>query len=102
MNRVLPDIETLEPIEGETVTLTFNADGSQVELPVLSGVHGPKVIDVQRLYRETGYFTHDPGYMSTSSCDSTLTYIDGEQGILLHRGYSIEDLAAQASIDPRG
>ncbi|MBK8908862.1 MAG: citrate (Si)-synthase [Rhodospirillales bacterium] len=83
---------------GETVTLTFNADGRKIDLPVLGGTHGPKVIDVQRLYRDTGYFTHDPGYMSTSSCDSALTFIDGGRGILLHRGYLIEELAAQASI----
>ena len=97
MNRALPDFETLTPAEDEKVTLTFHADGRQIELPVLGGLHGPKVIDVQRLYRDTGYFTYDPGFRSTASCDSEITFIDGDLGVLLHRGYSIEDLAAQAS-----
>ncbi len=96
MDYVLPDLETLEPIEGEKATLTL-PDGRRVDLPVLRGTHGPKVVDVQKLYRETGYFTYDPGFMSTASCDSTITYIDGDRGILLHRGYAIEELAAKAS-----
>ncbi len=96
MNYVLPDLEILQPVEGEKATLTL-PDGRQVDLPVLRGTHGPKVVDVQKLYRETGYFTYDPGFMSTASCDSAITYIDGERGILLHRGYAIEELAAQAS-----
>ncbi len=93
----LPELEIVEPVEGEHVTMIFHATGKQYDLPVLSGTHGPKVIDVHRLYRDTGYFTQDPGFMSTASCDSTITFIDGERGILLHRGYSIEELAAQAS-----
>jgi len=96
MNYVLPELETLEPVEGEKATLTL-PDGRQVDLPVLRGTHGPKVVDVQKLYRDTGYFTYDPGFMSTASCDSSITYIDGERGILLHRGYPIEELAAKAS-----
>ncbi len=96
MDRPLPRIETLKPAEGETVTLTFPADGRQYDIPVLGGTHGPKVLDVQRLYRDTGYFTYDPGFMSTASCDSAITFIDGERGILLHRGYPIEELAAEA------
>lgn len=68
-------------------------NGKQVELPVISGVQGPDVVDVARLYKDGGVFTHDPGFMSTSSCESSITYIDGEKGILQHRGYSIEELA---------
>src|SRR3546814_18838392 len=64
-----------------------------LELPVLSGSVGPRAIDVSRLYAETGCFTYDPGFTSTASCDSDITYIDGEEGILMHRGYLIEDLA---------
>ncbi len=96
MGRKLPDLELVGPVTGDKVTLTFHADGKQYDLPVLGGTHGPKVIDVRRLYAETGYFTYDPGFMSTASCDSAITYIDGERGVLLHRGYPIEDLAAQA------
>jgi citrate synthase len=90
----LPELEIRKPIENEKVTITFHADGKQYDLPVYSPTHGPKVIDVQRLFRDTGYFTYDPGYMSTASCDSAITFIDGKRGILLHRGYPIEELAA--------
>ena len=77
----------------ETATLVINSTGERYELPIRSGTIGPKAIDVRSLYQDTGMFTYDPGFTSTASCDSGLTYIDGEQGILLHRGYSIEDLA---------
>src|SRR3546814_818329 len=77
----------------DTVTLTDNSTGKSLELPVLSGSVGPRAIDVSRLYAETGCFTYDPGFTSTASCDSDITYIDGEEGILMHRGYLIEDLA---------
>ncbi len=80
----------------ETVTLTDNSTGKVIELPLLSGSIGPKVIDIRKLYGETGYFTYDPGYTSTGSCDSQITYIDGDIGILRHRGYSIEELAEQS------
>lgn len=96
MSQALPDLELVKPVEGEMATLTL-PDGRTIDLPVYSPTHGPKVIDVQRLYREIGYFTFDPGFMSTASCDSAITFIDGDRGILLHRGYSIEDLAASAS-----
>ncbi len=76
-----------------TFTLTDNRTGASFELPVLHGVKGPSVIDVRRLYADHGYFTYDPGYGSTGSCDSKITFIDGEAGILLHRGYPIEELA---------
>ncbi|MEM7168923.1 MAG: citrate synthase [Pseudomonadota bacterium] len=75
------------------VTLTDHATGKSCDLPILPGTIGPKVIDVRKLYAETGYFTFDPGFTSTGSCHSNLTYIDGEEGVLMHRGYSIEDLA---------
>ena len=79
---------------GETVTLIV--DNKAIELPVLTGTVGPKVIDVRKLYAETGMFTYDPSYNSTASCDSTITYIDGEEGILRHGGYSIEELAEKS------
>ncbi len=77
----------------DSVTLIDHATGKHYELPVLGGTEGPRVIDVRNLYRDTGYFTYDPGYASTASCSSEITFIDGEEGVLLHRGYAIEDLA---------
>jgi citrate synthase len=77
----------------EIVTLTENATGKTWELPVMPGTIGPKVIDVRRLYTDTGYFTFDPGYTSTGSCQSAITYIDGDKGELFYRGYPIEELA---------
>jgi citrate synthase len=76
-----------------TVTLIDDETGHRFVLPVLEGTEGPKVIDVQALYKETGFFTYDPGYTSTGSCQSEITFIDGEKGVLRHRGYDIEDLA---------
>ncbi len=76
-----------------SVTLTDTETGKLVELPVIKGTIGPDVIDVRRLYAETGRFTYDPGFTSTGSAESAITYIDGEAGILLHRGYAIEELA---------
>jgi citrate synthase len=77
----------------ENVTLTDNSTGKQVVLPLMSGTVGPKVIDIRHLYTETGHFTYDPGYMATGSCESKITYIDGDAGELLYRGYPIEELA---------
>src|ERR1700688_2119344 len=77
----------------ETATLTENSTGRTWELPIMSGTIGPKVIDVRHLYGETGYFTFDPGYTSTGSCQSAITYIDGDKGELFYRGYPIEELA---------
>src|SRR5690606_1648580 len=79
----------------KTATLSYN--GKQVTLPVRSGSIGPDVIDVTRLYRETGCFTYDPGFTSTANCSSRITYIDGEEGVLLYRGYPIEQLAEQSN-----
>ncbi|OFX11838.1 MAG: citrate (Si)-synthase [Alphaproteobacteria bacterium RIFOXYD12_FULL_60_8] len=75
------------------VLLTVPETGKQIEMPIISGSDGPDVIDIRRLYAETGFFTYDPGFTSTGSCDSRITFIDGDKGILRHRGYAIEDLA---------
>ena len=77
-----------------TATLTVN--GKEHELPMHSPSAGPDVIDIRKLYAQTGFFTYDPGFTSTASCDSTITYIDGNKGELLHRGYPIDQLAAKS------
>jgi len=64
--------------------------------PLMKGTVGPSVIDIRKLYGETGYFTYDPGFTSTASCESKITYIDGDEGVLLYRGYDIADLAEQS------
>ncbi|MEM7072778.1 MAG: citrate synthase [Pseudomonadota bacterium] len=79
--------------QGQFVTLHNPADGKQVQLPVHHGTEGPSVIDIRTLYEQTGMLTYDPGFTSTASCSSALTYIDGDAGILHHAGYAIEDLA---------
>lgn len=81
----------------KTFTLTNDETGDSVELPVKIGTHGPPVIDIRKLYAQTGHFTFDPSFTATGSCKSRLTFIDGEKGILLHRGYSIEDLAEHST-----
>lgn len=78
-------------------TATISVDGKTVECPVRKGSVGPDVIDIRKLYAQTGAFTFDPGFTSTASCDSALTYIDGDQGVLLHRGYPIGQLTEQSS-----
>ena len=77
----------------DAVTMTDPTTGQQFTLPIMRGSVGPGVIDIRKLYAETGYFTYDPGYTSTASCESKITYIDGDAGILLYRGYRIEELA---------
>ncbi|MGB3739178.1 MAG: citrate/2-methylcitrate synthase, partial [Pontixanthobacter sp.] len=72
-------------------------NGETHDYPVLKGTVGPEVIDIRKLYGQTGAFTFDPGYKSTASCESALTYIDGNEGVLLHRGYPIGQLAEQSS-----
>ena len=84
------------PANAGSVTLTDNRTGESYEFPVIPGTIGPNVIDVRSLYAETGMFTYDPGFTSTGSAESAITYIDGEAGVLLHRGYAIEDLAAKS------
>jgi len=81
----------------EYVTLQDHSTGKNYDLPLMPGSIGPKVIDVRPLYAQTGHFTYDPGYTSTGSCESKITYIDGEEGVLLHRGYPIEELAEQST-----
>ncbi len=78
-------------------TVKLGADGSNHEFPLLTGSVGPDVIDIRKLYAQTGMFTYDPGFTSTAACDSALTYIDGDEGILLHRGYPIGELAEHSS-----
>jgi len=74
-------------------TLSFSDGSPSLELPIYKGTIGPDVIDIRKLYGASGKFTYDPGFMSTASCDSTITYIDGDKGELLYRGYPIEQLA---------
>ena len=74
-------------------TATITLDNRSMEVPVYDAVHGPSVIDVRTLYKELGVFTYDPGYTSTGSCESKITFIDGDEGELLYRGYSIDELA---------
>jgi len=81
----------------KTFTLTNNATGQSTELPVLHGTSGPDVLDVRKLYAETGHFTFDPSYTSTASCKSRITFIDGDEGILAHRGYNIKELARKST-----
>jgi len=76
-----------------TATLTFSDGSPSVTFPILSGTVGPDVIDIRALYGKTGDFTFDPGFMSTAACNSAITYIDGDKGELLYRGYPIEELA---------
>ena len=78
-------------------SVTLTAGDKAVELPVHGGTLGPACIDIGKLYKETGKFTYDPGFMSTASCRSAITYIDGDEGVLLYRGYPIEQLAKQSS-----
>ncbi|MGD9773630.1 citrate synthase [Diaphorobacter sp.] len=74
-------------------TLSFSNGSPSVELPVYQGSIGPDVVDIRKLYAQTGMFTYDPGFLSTASCQSSITYIDGDKGELLYRGYPIEQLA---------
>ena len=79
-----------------SMTLTDNATGKKYDLPVIEGSIGPRVIDIRKLYAESGCFTYDPGFMATAACRSSITYIDGDEGILMYRGYPIQELAAKS------
>ncbi len=79
------------------IKLTANDNGLSADLPLLKGTEGPDVIDIRSLNNQTGMFTYDPGFVATASCRSSITYIDGDKGILRYRGYPIEQLAAQCS-----
>ena len=79
-----------------TKTATLTIDGQSYDLPIYSPTAGPDVIDIRKLYAQAGVFTYDPGFTSTAACDSTITFIDGNKGELLHRGYPIDQLAGQS------
>ncbi|MGC6485814.1 MAG: citrate synthase [Candidatus Puniceispirillales bacterium] len=79
-----------------TVTITDNRTGKSVDMPILGGSVGPDVVDIRSIYSDMGMFTFDPGFGMTGSCKSSLTYIDGEQGQLLHSGYAIDELAEKS------
>lgn len=80
-----------------TVTVTLDGSNKSTTLPLLSGSVGPDVFDIRKMYNDLGVFTFDPGYGITASCDSKITYIDGDEGVLLYRGYPIEQLAEKSS-----
>ena len=87
------------PDSGVTGTVTITLDGTNrsLRIPLMPGSIGPSVVDIRKLYNELGVFTFDPGYGGTAACESKITYIDGDEGVLLHRGYPIEELAEHAS-----
>src|SRR5215467_12580270 len=78
-------------------TTTFAYGNKRMELPVLAGTEGPNVVDIRKLYTEADLFTYDPGFTSTASCESDITFIDGDKGILLYRGYPIDQLAKHST-----
>jgi citrate synthase len=79
-----------------TATLTDNETGKTYDFPIIHGTVGPRLVDIRKLYGDSGMFTYDPGFTSTGSCGSKITYIDGDEGILLYRGYNIAELAEQS------
>jgi citrate synthase len=82
---------------GGSVTITLDGSNRSATLPLIPGTLGPAVADIRKLYNELGVFTFDPGYGGTAACDSKITYIDGDEGVLLHRGYPIEQLAEKST-----
>ena len=80
-----------------SATLSFSNDTPSIDIPVYQGSIGPDVMDIRKLYGQTGMFTYDPGFLSTASCQSAITYIDGDKGELLYRGYPIEQLATNCN-----
>ena len=80
----------------ETKSAKLSLDGNEYNLPIFSPSAGPDVLDIRELYSQAGVFTYDPGFTSTASCDSTITFIDGDRGELLHRGYPIDQLASKS------
>ena len=90
----MAEVTPLKKPAAETATLTVG--GKTLEFPIIKGTEGPDVIDISKLYAESGYFTFDPGFLSTASCDSRITFIDGDEGILRYRGYNIAELAEKS------
>ncbi len=84
-------------IKKDTVTLIDNSTGQEIELPILRPTEGPATVDVRTLYKKLGFYTYDPGYLSTASCQSAITYLDGANGVLRYRGYPIEQLAKKST-----
>src|ERR1700744_3200596 len=78
------------------LTITLEGSNKSSSLPLIDGTVGPSVADIRKLYSDLGIFTYDPGYGATASCESKITYIDGDEGILLYRGYPIEQLAEKS------
>ena len=87
------DTQGLAPSKDNQKSANLSVDGKDYALPIYEGTIGPDVIDITRLYGDTGNFTYDPGFTSTASCESKITYIDGDEGLLLYRGYPISELA---------
>ena len=83
--------------EKRSVTITLDGTNKKSVIPLMSGTVGPDVFDIRKVYNELGLFTFDPGYGATASCDSKITYIDGDVGVLLYRGYPIEQLAEKSN-----
>jgi len=83
--------------EKRTVTITLDGTNKKSVIPLMSGTAGADVFDIRKVYGELGLFTFDPGYGSTASCESKITYIDGDAGILQYRGYPIEQLAENSN-----
>jgi citrate synthase len=81
----------------DSYTLISPDGGENSVLPVRHGTLGPDVLDIARLYAEQGAFTYDPGFVATASCESAITFIDGDKGVLLYRGYPVEQLAERSS-----
>src|SRR6056297_3529802 len=77
-------------------TAKLEIDGNAYELPIFSPTAGPDVVDIRKLYGTAAVFTYDPGFTATANCDSTITFIDGDKGELLHRGYPIDQLAEKS------
>ena len=87
------------PVTATAKSVTISLDGTNraITIPLMPGTIGPEVADIRKLYGELGIFTYDPGYGGTAACESKITYIDGDEGVLLHRGYPIEQLAEKST-----
>ncbi len=96
LKSIEPTIQDESEIDRNTVTMTNNRTGNSYHFPIVDGSEGPSLIDITSLYAKTGMFTYDPGFTSTGACRSSITFIDGEQGVLLHRGYPIQQLVEKS------